>query len=265
MLVSLLKYEFMKRWKILRYGLLGFVLVEAVLLIASKVMLIRSNIPQLLTEKNENINVGAPLVFTILIYFLAIFIISISPSIEGAMSYEKDLSGKQAPLELMIPVPAWKKIASKLITVVCSNIICGIIASVFSLLFIMIMSNFQKSIMDGILEGLKMMLSSPGKGLFVIIEVFFAYSSFFLLLLFCIAVAKWITHKNNLSNLISLLVFVISISLIIFLSIQMEKVPIATIDLYGITLTVSSIIFDIVIFCLLYFSTSFIVENKVEN
>lgn len=265
MLVSLLKYEFMKRWKILRLGLLGFVLVEAVLLIASKVMLIRSNIPQLFAENNENINVGAPLFFTILIYFLAIFTLSMVPSIDGAMSFEKDLSGKQAPLELMIPVPAWKKVASKLISVVCSNIISGIIIIAFSVLFLLVMSNFQKSIVDGILEGLQLIISSPGKDLFVIISGFFAYSSFFLLLLFCIAVAKWITHRNHLSNLISLAVFVVSVSLFIFLSIQMDKFPIETIDLYGITLTVSSIILYIVIFCLLYFSTSFIMENKIEN
>lgn len=265
MLVSLLKYESMKRWKVLRYVLLAFVLVETVLLIASKVLLIRNNIPNLFPQNTENINVGVPLGLTIVVYFVIMIPFVLIPAFEGAARYEQDISGKQAPLELMIPAASWKKITSKIITIICVSIVCTIIAAVFIIFFFLIMSNFDKNLIESIHNGLKELMSSPVKDIFMIIQGLFAYASLLILVFFCTAIGKWITNKNKKSGLISILVFVFSLALTIYLEVQADKFPIVKFSLLGMNYSLTSIILEIVIFVSLFTATSFIMERKIEN
>lgn len=272
MLTSLLKYEFIKKWKSMRYVLLAYGLIELILLITSKVLIKRSNVPFLFIEgTTKDQNVGVPLVLALTLFFTMAFILIIFPFFEGLIRYEKDLSGKQAPLELMIPAASWKKVLSKLITAVCGTIMCGIITFFTMIIFILVMSNFDKAILDTIFNGLKEMFSSPLKNLIVLINSLFSYASVFLLIFFCTAVGKWITHKKKASGFISILVFAASLAIIIYLSIQADKYPLVAFTLFqedngsGLAISLSSIILEILIVATTFVGTSYIMEKRIEN
>ena len=146
MLVNLLKYEFMKKWKSMRISLLAYVLIEIVLLCILKVFSSGSDMTQSFIEgKRPMGNIGILFIMSIIFYFMFILILTIIPFVEAIIKYEKDLAGKQSPLELMIPAESWKKILSKLITALCGTIICGIIAIASIVIFFLVMSNFEKN------------------------------------------------------------------------------------------------------------------------
>lgn len=266
MLANLLKYEFMKKWKSMRISLLAYVLVEIVLLCILKVSSSKSDISKLFIEGNHQVdNIGFLFIMSIIFYFIFILILTIIPFVEAIIKYEKDLAGKQSPLELMIPAESWKKIISKLITALCGTIIYGIIAIASIVIFFLVMSNFEKAIIDSILRGLSEIINSPMRTIFIIISGIFTYFSILILFFFCIAISKWITHKKKTSDLISVAVFIVSIAIISFLTMQADKLPIATFTLYGINTNLSTIILDILIFIILFIGTSFIMERKIEN
>ena len=160
MLIDLMKYEFVKRWKASRYVLLGYILLQAALLIVSGAFFWNGNMAKVFTEKSfECQNAGTSSVIAMLLYFIAALLIVIYPFIEGITRFNKDLSGRQSVLELMIPIKSWKKIVSKLITVLCSTIIGAGLGTLSVITFVLLSSNFDKSIVDGILNTLHSCLS----------------------------------------------------------------------------------------------------------
>src|SRR5665648_761260 len=73
-------------------------------------------------------------VITILYFVFAAGVFSF-PFIETINRFEKDLSGKQAVLELMIPIISWKKILAKLIVAVVTTVVFQMIAALSCLLY----------------------------------------------------------------------------------------------------------------------------------
>ena len=270
MLINLLKYEFMKKWKSMKYILLGYALIEVILLVTSKVLNVTSgeSVP-FVKEGTSDAKFGFFWVVCIVFYFLFTVLISIYPFFEGVTRYEKDLSGKQAPLELMIPAPSWKKILSKLISTIVVTIGCAIIALVSVMIFILVMSNFDKVVLTQISNWLKTILDYPFSLLFTIIYVILSYAAFYLLINFCTAVAKAITHKNKLSTLISIITFGVLVAIMTYLSIAIENYPIVTFTFFkglatGMASSLSSIILDIVILSFFFAGTSYIMEKRIE-
>ncbi|MBB6622452.1 hypothetical protein [Clostridium gasigenes] len=266
MLADLLKYELTKKWRSMRYIVLAYGLIEIILLCTLKIASSKSDMTHLFTaSENKMGNLGFMFITGMIFYFIFILILTIMPFIEAIIKYEKDLAGKQSPLELMIPAESWKKILSKLITAVCGTIICGIIAIASVIIFFLVMSNFEENIVDLILRGLSTGVNFSTGIIFIIISGFFEYISIFTLFFFCIAISKWITHKKKTSDIISVFVLAGAIAVIYFLQIQVDKLPIATFTLYGINTNLSAIILDILIFIILFIGTSFIMERKIEN
>ena len=118
----------------------------------------------------------------------------------------------------MIPAESWKKILSKLITAICGTIIYGIIVIASVIIFFLVISNFEKTIVDLIFSGLREIINYPTETIFIIIIGLFAYVSISLLSFLCIAISKWITHKKKTSDIISVAVFIVSIAIICFLT-----------------------------------------------
>lgn len=266
MLANLFKYEFLKKWKNMRYVLLSYGLIEIVLLIICKMFSSRMDMTQFFTVGSHDMgNIGFSFIISMLLYFAFTLILLMTPFIEGTIKYEKDLAGKQSALELIIPAESWKKVLSKLITSICATIICGIIAIASVIIFFLVMSSFEKTIVDLIFSGLREIINYPTETIFIIIIGLFAYASIFLLSFLCIAISKWITHKKKISDIISFVVLVGVIAVISFLEIQVDKFPIETFTLYGINTNLSTIILDILIFIILFIGTSFIMERKIEN
>ncbi len=270
MLTNLLKYEFMKKWKSMKYILLGYALIEVILLVTSRVLLSRNGNEMLFSDGAiTSEKVEFLFLICIIFYFLFILLISIYPFFEGVTRYEKELSGKQAPLELMIPAPSWKKVLSKLISTIVVTIGCAIISLASIMMFILVMSNFDKVVLTQISNWLKTILDYPFSLLFTIIFVILSYAAFYLLINFCTAVAKAITHKNKLSTLISIITFGVLVAIMTYLSIAIENYPIVTFTFFkglatGMASSLSSIILDIVILSFFFAGTSYIMEKRIE-
>ena len=270
MLTNLLKYEFMKKWKSMKYILLGYALIEVILLVTNRILLSRNGNEMLFGDGSiTSGKVGFLFLICIIFYFLFILLISIYPFFEGVTRYEKELSGKQAPLELMIPAPSWKKILSKLISTIVVTIGCAIISLASVMIYILVMSNLDKVVLTQISNGLKTILDYPFSLLFTIIYVILSYVSFYLLINFCTAVAKAITHKNKLSPLISIITFGALVAIILYLSIKIENYPIVTFTFFkglatGMASSLSSIILDIAIVSFFFAGTSYIMEKRIE-
>jgi hypothetical protein len=65
------------------------------------------------------------------------------PFVESIYRYERDLSGKQAYLELMIPAVGWMKVLSKLIATMVGLVICGTLSLLSMFMYFMVNSNFR--------------------------------------------------------------------------------------------------------------------------
>lgn len=270
MLTNLLKYEFMKKWKSMKYVLLGYAIIEVILLVTSKVLHATSGDPvPFINDGTSDMQVGIFLFICTIFYFLFIVLISIYPFFEGVTRYEKELSGKQAPLELMIPAPSWKKVLSKLIATIVVTICCIIISLASVMMFILVMSDFDKVVLTAFYNWFKIILEYPFSLLFTIFFVILSYAAFYLLINFCTAVAKAITHKNKLSTLISIITFGALVAIILYLSIKIENYPIVTFTFFkglatGMASSLSSIILDIAILSFFFAGTSYIMEKRIE-
>lgn len=266
MLVNLLKYEFIKKWKNTRYVALAYGLIAIAILIITRGFLWKGDVSHIFINTNHQLEDVGPLFISLMIlFFVLAMVLFIFPFFESIQRFEKDLSGKQAVLELMIPAAAWKKITSKLITTVCSTIICGLISIFSIIIFVFIMSNFDKAIVDSFFIALKAVISNPAKTIYIIVTGFFSYASFYLLFFFCIAVSKSISHKNKIAVPISIFIFVLCIIAEVFLTTQAGRYPIATFNLFGIKSSLSSIILDILVFALTFTGTAWIMERRIES
>lgn len=266
MLVNLLKYEFIKKWKNVRYVALAYTLIQLAIVIIARGFFWKEDITQIFIDNSDKPqDIGFFFIMLMALYFILAGILLLFPFFESIRRFEKDLDGKQAPLELMIPAASWQKITSKLITTVCSTVICGVIAIFSIIIFIFIMRNFEKSVVDSFFNILKEVINGPAKTIFVLISALFGFASTYILFFFCIAVSKWASHKNKIAVPISIGIFVLCISIMIVLGIQTEKFPIVTFNLFGIDYSLSSTIIDIIFFALPFIGTAWVMEKKIEN
>lgn len=262
MLVQLLGYEFYKKWKVSKYILGGFIVLQVLLLTISRVFLWNDGLA-IITMGDQSHNPSFTLVLIMILYLISAVGIFFFPFIESAYRYEKDLSGKQAVLELMIPVIAWKKILSKLIVTLCTTTVFQIMAVLSIVAFILVNSNFNKEIVDPILNNVSYILSSPAKSAFVAIYMLFVLASLYIIIMFCIAFSKSISHKNRIAVPIGIGMFIACFVVRIVIEMQIEKFPIVKFDLLDLSL--SSMIVDILFFAILFLGASFLMEKRIEN
>lgn len=263
MLIKLIKFEFTKRWKALRYVLLGFILLQTLLLIITRSFFWDSNIAKVFVEDNATIN-SVPFALSMILYFLLTIFIVLEPFIEGLLRYSKDLSGKQAALELMIPIVSWKKIISKLITVLCSTVVCFGLATLSIVSFILINGNFAKSIVNSILNFIQSLFQSPSGLILASLYIIFSLISIYMLAFFCIAFSKAISHKNKIAVPLGIVIFVICVAVLSFINIQVQRIPIVEYNILGTEDSLSSTIVNVIVFLSALFGTSWLMEKRIE-
>ena len=266
MLIKLIKFEFIKRWKALRYVFLGYMLLQTLLLIITRSFLWNSDIIKLFAENDTNsCNGSISFVLTMILYFILAIFMGVLPFIEGLYRYSKDLSGKQSVLELMMPIISWKKIVSKLITALCSTVICVGLATLSIVTFILTNSNFERSIVNEILNFINGIFQSPASFILASLYIIFCLLSIYMIAFCCIAFSKSISHKNKIAVPIGIAAFVICIAALAFLNIQVQRIPIVKYNILGTEDSLSSTIMSILVFFAALFGTSWLMENKVEH
>jgi len=267
MLIKLVKYELEKKWKTLRYALLGYLLLQLLLLCLTRSLFWTGDYAKIFTQNGGDLEgIGVPFVLTMLLYFgLAVFI-GLFSFFEAIYRFGRDLSGKQAVLELTLPIISWKKVMSKIIVNLCSNIVC-IGLSIFSIaMFILINSDFEKDIVNGILNCITQIVQSPVRAILATVYIMFCFASIYAVVFCCIAFSKSISNKSKISipvGLASLACFIVICAYIDTL--LTERFPIINYSLLGEKGSLSSNMMSIIIFWGALFGTSRLMENKIEN
>lgn len=266
MLINLIKYEFVKKWQALRHVLLGYILIQTVLLIIARGFLWNSDIAKIFIESDNSFSGGSvPFGLTMILYFVLAIFLGALPFIEGLYRYDKDLSGKQSVLELMIPIISWKKIISKLITAVCSTIIGIGLATLSIVTFILIISNFDQSIVNEILNFMQNIFQSPTRFIVGSLYIIFNLLSIYMIAFCCIAFSKSISHKNKIAVPIGILTFALLVAALGFLNIQVQRMPIVEYNMFGTKDSLSATMMSILVFFTALFGTSWLMENKIEH
>lgn len=265
MLINSIKYEFIKRWKASRYVLLGFILLQAALLTVSGVFLWNGGMVKVFTEKNFDCqDAGASSIIAMLIYFIAALSIGFFPFFEGITRFNKDLSGKQSVLERMLPAASWKKIVSKLITVLCSTILGIGLGAVSVITFILFSSRFDSRIVDGIRNTLRVAFQSPVLFVLCTLYILFCILSLYIMVYFCISVSKVFSHKSKIAVPIGIATFAVLITALAFLNNLMLQFPIIRFNLLGED-SLSSLIVSVLVFIGALSGTSWLMDNKIEQ
>jgi hypothetical protein len=266
MLVNLTKYEFVKRWKALRYVVLCYILLQTALLIISGTFFWDDNMATIfIGDASNNPDIGTSSGLAMVLYFGMAIAIIIVPFIEGLSRFDKDLSGKQSVLEQMWPIISWKKIVSKLVTLICSTMICIGLGILSGIVFVLYSSHFEKSIVDVILNTISGIFQSPPVFILNALYLIFCFMSIYLIAFLCIAFSKSLTNKNNIAAPIGILTFVLIVAAIAFLDTLLENIPIMQLTILGTTDSLSALILSILVFFTALFGTSWLMENKVER
>jgi hypothetical protein len=266
MLIELVKFEFVKRWKVLRYVLLGYIVLQTMLLILSRGFLWNSNMAKIFMENDiASYDNSVSFMLVMILYFILAAFIGVFPLIESAYRFERDLSGKQSVLEFMIPIISWKKIVSKLATALCSAIVCAGLAAFSIIAFILASTNFDKSIVDEVLNFVRGIFQTPLSSSLALLYLIFYFVSFCMIIFCCIAISKAISQKNRIAIPMGLATFVIFVTVMSFINVQVQRVPIIDYTILGTTDSLSSLIVGILVFLGALFGTSWLMENRIEN
>lgn len=262
MLMKLVNYELTKKWKSSRYVLFGFVVLEAVLLFISRTFFWNEKIKIFANNQGNTHQYGISIALTILLYFVLAACLGAYPFIESLYRYKEDLSGKQAVLELMIPVTSWKKIISKLIATLCTTIVCAVLSAFSIIIFAMMMGgNYNKEAVDFILN----MVRFPVKSILVFLHSVFSFASLYMIFFFCIAFSQSFSHKNKIAVPIGIGAFIICIALLTVLGIQADRFPIVRYSIFGIDNFLSTTLIDIIVFVTTLLAASWIMEKRIEH
>jgi len=173
--------------------------------------------------------------------------------------------GKQSALELLIPVISWKKIISKLITVVSTTIIGIGLGTLSVVTFILVSSKFNKNIVDVILNVISNIFQSPTQLILGTLYILLCFSSIYLISFFCIAFSKSFSHKNKIAVPIGIITFVLILSALGSLNTLVLRIPIVTFTIFGTPDSLSSIIVSLLVLIAALFGTSWLMENKIEG
>ncbi len=265
MLGKLIIHELRKKWKSSRYVLLGYGAVQLLLLFIIRAFLWNEGLMdgfRISSDTSANVSLGFGLLTTL--FLMLSFVIGAYPFVESMYRFERDLSGKQAYLELMIPAAAWQKVLSKLIATLASLAVCGTISLFSMFMFITVNSNFLyfKEFMKFVAQ----VISNEFLTCIVaIVLLLFAFASLYIMIFLCIAVAKSFTHKNTVAVPVGILVFILLTAVLAIADTQINRFPIYTFNLLDINFSVSMIISNIITFVLLLVGTSWLIEKRIEH
>lgn len=266
MLGKLIVYELIKKWKSSKFVLLGYVLIQIVIMFIIRMFLWNESIADgfFIESNGPQTGISASFVLLSVLFFILAMIIGAYPFVESIYRFERDLSGKQAYLELMIPTVAWKKVLSKLIATLVSLIICGILSLFSMFMYFMIHSNFQY-FMDVFNLVIDAITSNGLNFVLLFLLILFGFASIYIMIFLCITIAKSFTHKNVVAVPIGVLAFVIISSVLSYAGMLVDKVPLYTFSFLKVELTLSLTLLNIVVSLLSLAGTSWLMEKRIEH
>ena len=265
MLGKLIVHELRKKWKSSKFILLGYGAVQILLLLIIRVFLWNEGyIDGFAIDSETTANFDLSFGLLTFVFFILSFMIGAYPFLESMYRFDRDLSGKQAYLELMIPAAAWQKVLSKLIATLAGLVVCGVLSLFSMFLFVMVNSNFQY--LTEIIQGVIQVISSDPISLIVgILMILFGFACLYIMIFMCIAVAKAFTHKNTIAVPIGILTFILLTAIVSMLEGQAARFPIYTFRFLDISFALSTMVTSIVLFGLLLLGTGWLMEKKIEH
>lgn len=236
---KLLSYEFYKIWR--RYHI-GFAAAVALQVILIPIMGIFN---RLKTGEVPVVIVGS-------IYFVILMIILLFPLVDGIARFRHDIFGRTAVLEFSFPLPAWKKVLSKLITTFCTLLAALLLCciSVTSLWALTDGSKFKKDV------SLFFRAISAHSSQAATVTAFIALNcvAAFCIIIFSLVFARSITSRLKTAGWISAAVFVAVLTAYIIFHVQIYIN-------FGVIITV---LYLIAVSVILFLGASWLLENKVE-
>lgn len=248
---KLLSFELLKKWKMNRGILIGGIIFQSFLLLCLKII--------------YSGKVNLAIIIISVLYSFSIIMMLCFPLIESIYHFNKDLSGKQSALELLIPITSWKKVLAKLIVSVASIILLNLIAFASILMLIAILTKSLKEIRMAFSEIISEIAASPVQYTTDLAYALFALASLIIVIYFCIALSKSISHKNKIAVPIGFGTFIAYCILSVLISDQLRKLSIITFKLWNENYSMVLVIFDIIVFALAFTGTSWLVEKKIES
>lgn len=264
MIGKLIYFEIMKKWRSAKYLLLGYLGIQALNLIITRLFLWNNKIGDTFIHSGTTPNnASLPFILTTILFFTLAFFLGAFPFIEGIYRFERDLSGKQSYLELMIPAISWKKVLAKLTATLSSLIVCGTV-SLFSM-FLYVMVNFNAQAIEFMGDIVEALSRDWLKLILVLLYVLFSVASSFMIVFFCITIAKSFTHKNRIAVPIGIAAFLVITGCIAALGIQLDRIPLVKFSLWEIETSLSRTLADIIVFLAAIAGASWLMEKRIEH
>lgn len=267
MIGKLIYFELMKKWRSAKYLLLGYLGIQALTLLITRIFLWNSEIGEMLIKNGAatSSNASLPFVLSMILFFMLALALGAFPFIEGIYRFERDLSGKQAYLELMIPAVSWQKLLAKLVATLCSLIVCGTVSLLSMILFFLVNCKIDASLIEIIRQCLGTISKDGLQMILVLVYMLFGFASIFMIVFFCISIAKSFTHKNTVAVPIGILTFIVIIGLISALAFQLDKVPLVKFNFLELETSLSRTLADIMTFLAAMAGTSWLMEKRIEH
>lgn len=267
MIGKLITFEITKKWRSSKYILIGYLGIQALILLFIRLFLWNSDIVTTFTKNGAATsgNNNLPFALMMILFFMLAIFLGAFPFVEGIYRFERDLSGRQAYLELMIPAVSWKKLLAKLVATLVSLIVCGAVSLLSMFLFVVVDTNLHTQMIEFIRKCFEIFLSNWPQVILVLLYLLFSFASGFTVIFFCISLAKSFTHKNTIAVPIGIVAFIIIVGLISALGIQLDKVPIIKFDVFQIETSLSRILADIITFLAAMAGTSWLMEKRIEH
>jgi hypothetical protein len=264
MIGKLISFEIMKKWRSARYLLLGYLGIQVLNLLITRTFLWNSELGStIMNNGTASGNASLPFVLTTILFFMLAVFLGAFPFIEGIYRFERDLSGKQSYLELMLPAISWKKVLAKLIATLSGLIVCGTV-SLFSM-FMYALINFSTQTIEAIDEILKALSQTWHQAILVMFYLLFSCASSFMIIFFCITIAKSFTHKNRIAVPIGIAAFLIITGCIAALGMQLDMIPLVKFSIWQIDTSLSRTLMDLFVFLAAITGTSWLMEKRIEH
>jgi hypothetical protein len=264
MIGKLIYFEIMKKWRSAKYLLLGYLGIQALNLLITRIFLWNNKIGDAFIHSGTAPNnAGLPFILTTILFFILAIFLGAFPFIEGIYRFERDLSGRQSYLELMIPAVSWKKVLAKLAATLSSLIVCGTV-SLFSM-FMYVMANFNAQAIEFIGDIIEALSHDWFKVILVVLYMLFSCAASFMIIFFCITIAKSFTHKNRIAVPIGIAAFLIITGCTAALGIQLDKIPLMKFSLWEIETSLSRTLADIIVFLAAIAGTNWLMEKRIEH
>ena len=236
---KLLSFEFFKRWRSYRVGFVGEIALQIILIVPLAVfncMNFRS----------------IPSAVVAIVYMFILATILFFPPIESITRFNRDIFGNVAVLELSLPLPAWKKVLSKLIVTFCF-LLAALLLCTVSLTALWMLTDGAKFFKEVASLFAEIGAHSSQAAEITAFIVLNGIASF-CIIIFSLVLSRAITHRIKTASWISGGIFIGLLTIYIILHVQ----------IYINFGMIPTILYLIALSVIMFLSASWLLENKVE-